>query len=201
MPLCFWLGRTWTTTPAPGPREKILYNDDLDPPLIVYRLAPPPSQASTVRAMQDWYLDYTWPTPWAASSLPARVSFLLASQRFDRAEEELREMTTLWRSDTTISALTKEVRIELLQSRIASHMAREQHAEAIEDLRELTQLDPHSTRHAALLESLEVHVGLHRIRELVLAGKLQEARAVAQLLYEAYPGNEEVRNASADLLE
>lgn len=74
--------------------DEILYDDQLSPPLLVYRVDR--SQLpKTPREIEDWYLDHSWSPEFAMCRATERQEFLVESGRVGRAIEEFREALLL----------------------------------------------------------------------------------------------------------
>ncbi|MGD9646385.1 MAG: hypothetical protein AB7U73_11790 [Pirellulales bacterium] len=86
-PLLVWYGESRVTLPPPEMAD-VVYNDQLDPPLIVYRKDLPASVAPTQQALEEWYLDATWSPAWVNDRLRQRLPFLYSTGRNERALAE-----------------------------------------------------------------------------------------------------------------
>ncbi|MGE0538283.1 MAG: hypothetical protein AB7O68_25195 [Pirellulales bacterium] len=83
--LIFASGRSFF--PAPSAIGQRLYDDHLPVPLVLYQI-PWSEVPRDARALEDWYLDQTWPWTAREQSFGERLHFLLATDRFRRAERE-----------------------------------------------------------------------------------------------------------------
>ncbi len=82
-----WTGKGRLTLPAPAAGDDEIYRDKLTPPLVVFR--PRLSdQKLTADAAENWYLDRTWDTTWAAARCEARLTTLLRGGQIERAIRE-----------------------------------------------------------------------------------------------------------------
>lgn len=88
-PILYWMGRTRATLPPPEPGDEIIYDDGLDPPLVVFRKHFDEPRPQGKAAWEEWYLDKTWPGSWPVDTGFSRSMFLVETGRIDRAIEEL----------------------------------------------------------------------------------------------------------------
>ena len=84
--LIFASGRSFF--PAPTSIGTRLYDDHQQVPLVLYQI-PWSEIPREQRDFEDWYLDQTWPWTRRAQCFGERLDFLLATERFERAEREV----------------------------------------------------------------------------------------------------------------
>lgn len=86
LPAFVYSGRALSKAPPPGDYSDVLYNDQADPPLVVYRLREFP-KAMTAVELDDWYLAATWDDRWPVERAVDRLEFLAGTGRFDWIEQ------------------------------------------------------------------------------------------------------------------
>ncbi|MBX9789118.1 MAG: hypothetical protein K2Y37_09405 [Pirellulales bacterium] len=84
--LIFAAGRSFF--PAPSAIGTRLYDDHQQVPLVLYQI-PWSEIPREPRAFEDWYLDQTWPWTRRAQCFGDRLDYLIATERFERAEREI----------------------------------------------------------------------------------------------------------------
>ncbi|MFO0947958.1 MAG: tetratricopeptide repeat protein, partial [Planctomycetota bacterium] len=94
-----WAGRARAFVPLPNVGNEILFDDQSDPPLIIYRLTTSDLPKDR-RAIEDWYLDRTWGKEWSLRRASDRADFLELTARQERAIREMKEALAWDLSDT-----------------------------------------------------------------------------------------------------
>ena len=144
-PILYWTGRMRSTLPPPEPGDDILFQDDLEPPLIVYRKRFEKSRPQTAREWEDWYLDKTWPNAWSAHIAFSRANFLVETGRLERALDELNFVLQFGRKGTMMDDLLVRLRDLLLVQRVLS-LAEQGDLERASLLLEDPRLKPSASR-------------------------------------------------------
>lgn len=111
--LFVWTGRSRTSVPFPSADDAILFNDRLDPPLVVYRLLVDDLPKDR-RHAEEWYLDQTWRRDWSLERAEARLAFLDATSREERAIREMGDALA-WSSADSPARRRVKRQLSLLQ--------------------------------------------------------------------------------------
>jgi hypothetical protein len=90
-PIFVWFGHARVTLPPPEPGDEIIYDDGLEPPLVLFIKHLPADVPRTARAIEDWYIEHTWSRDFLVARVRERPDFLKTTGRFDRALLELDE--------------------------------------------------------------------------------------------------------------
>lgn len=88
-PIFFVFAHSRVCVPTITPQDRVIYKDELEPPLILY-LKHVPGEVRTDRMkLEDWYIEQTWTESFVPSRVRDRLAFLLKTQRFKRIRFEL----------------------------------------------------------------------------------------------------------------
>lgn len=90
-PICYFSGNARMTLPPRTLEDRIIYQDRLDPALELYILEPPADMPHEAVALDEWYLDRTWPGPWLVERAELRALYLARTNRLAQAIAETRQ--------------------------------------------------------------------------------------------------------------
>jgi len=93
-PIFIWYGAGRLFLPEPEPGDEIFYEDELSPPLVVYRKRWSEEIPRGPQA-EPWYLDRTWPGPWLSMRTLAQAQSLLELGDVDGAMQRIRATLTV----------------------------------------------------------------------------------------------------------
>jgi hypothetical protein len=101
-PAVLYYGDSRVSVPKPGPRDAVLYRDDLDPPLLIYAKRIPPELRGDRDALEQWYLDESWDSSLVGPRFRVRADYLLRRGLADRFARELRQALTIRPDDAQL---------------------------------------------------------------------------------------------------
>ena len=90
-PIFVWFGHARVTLPPPEPGDEIIYDDGLEPPLVLFIKHLPADVPRTAQAIEDWYIERTWSRDFLIARVRERPDYLKTTGRFDRALAELNQ--------------------------------------------------------------------------------------------------------------
>lgn len=117
-PIFVVVGNSWLhldglfDIPRPEPEDKILFTDEQDSPLIIYRKHWPNGHHMGKRELQDWYLARMWPNAREMDRIKFRISFLRERGDFEQATTEAQQVLQAYPRDYQLRQLTSALLFE-----------------------------------------------------------------------------------------
>ncbi len=112
-PVFVRLLQTRTTLPGPQAADRVVWHDDLEPPMTAYVKRIPADARGNPQRLVEWFLDETWQTDWPAARLHERLGFLLRTRRFDRLRSDLDDVARRHPTDASLQRLVADGRVAI----------------------------------------------------------------------------------------
>lgn len=117
-PIFIVVGNSWLhldglfDIPRPDPGDEVIYTDEQDSPLVVYKKNWPGGIAPGKRELQDWHLARMWPNARDVDRIKFRISFLRERGDFEQAASEAQQALQEYPRDYQLRQLTAALLME-----------------------------------------------------------------------------------------